>query len=111
MQSQAENITVNYTPREGGGSGNLQSLQDTILAIMELGLEVDRLEEDLKNAKAEITTVILRVPNPVYRTVLKRRYVWFQSWEEIGTFLVMDQNTLRVSHKRAVKSVTEMLKS
>lgn len=108
-QSLTQNITVNYEPREGGGSGNLQSLQDMILRVMELEREVAELERDFETACVETRTVIARVPNPVYRTVLERRYLRFQSWEEIGAVLVLDRDVLKNTHKRAVKNVTEVL--
>lgn len=67
------------------------------------------MEKELKTAKVEIRAVIMRVSNPVYRTVLSMRYVEFQSWQEIGVVLVLEKDALKNAHKRAVKNVTEVL--
>ena len=63
-----------------------------------------------EHAKADITHMIKRVSNRAERTVLEKRYLCFDTWEQIFVDMGYSiQHTFRL-HDKALKEIDEFLK-
>ena len=56
--------------------------------------------------KREIVTLIKRVENPEYQTLLELRYLCFKTWEEIAVTMHHDIRTIYRIHDRALAAIT-----
>lgn len=66
-----------------------------------INAEIDKYV-DLKN---QIHEVISRVSLPEYQMVLRCRYIFNMTWEQIGDELAMDERTVRRWHSQAIEQV------
>ena len=68
----------------------------------------DELERSVFTLKAEITKVIKSVEHLEYQTLLEKRYLCFQSWEQIAVDMDYDLRWIYRLHKKALDVVTEV---
>ena len=109
LQSRAESITANYEPKEGVGSGEPQSLQDTIIRIVDLQREIQELRDELTVRSAQVEAVLTLVENPNQQWVLHLRYIRFKSGEEIEAETALQGEMLKKTHRRAIATVDWLL--
>ena len=85
-------------------------MEDTILKIITLQEEINSDIDVLVDLKKEIMTIIKKVENSEYRTLLENRYLSFLSWEKIA--VEMKYSIQQVYRKRteALKKIEEILK-
>ena len=85
-------------------------MEDTILKIITLQEEINSDIDVLVDLKKEIMTIIKKVENSEYLTLLENRYLSFLSWEKIA--VEMKYSIQQVYRKRteALKKIEEILK-
>ena len=74
--------TISDMPKSPNRGGS--RMEDCIIKIIDLE---DKLKEDIEkliNLKQEIMEVIRAVPNIEYQTLLEKRYLCFNTWEQIS---------------------------
>lgn len=98
FRSSVEKVTVNYTPREGGGGGSPMTMEDAILRIMELEEEYRRTVLEYRQAVVEAERLIARLKDPVQRTVLRQRYLENRSWTAIGQEVGYERRKILAIH-------------
>ena len=82
-RAKAESVTRLLSDMPKGGQGRNQ-MEDAVCAIYELEQELSgRILESIAVRK-EIAAAIDAVRNPVYRELLKRRYIDGDKWERIA---------------------------
>jgi hypothetical protein len=59
-------------------------MEDIIVKIVDLENEINQDIDELVDLKREIVTIIKKIENPVYQTLLELRYLGFKSWEQIA---------------------------
>ena len=84
---------------------NVHSMQETIAKIVDLENEINRDIDSLVDVKREIVSVIKRVQNPEYQTLLELRYLCYKTWPEISVKLSLDS---RWVHRLHTKSLSEV---
>ena len=67
------------TPNSGGST-----LADTVCKIIDLQEEINRDIDRLVDLKREIMSVIKAVDDAEYQILLEKRYLCFQTWEQIA---------------------------
>lgn len=104
-RAKAESITQHITDMPKGGHWK-NPLEDAVCAIYELEQELDgRILESLAVRK-EIEDAIDAVENPVYRELLKRRYMDGDKWHKISKQMGYDIDHVRkYLHSKALNII------
>lgn len=86
-------------------SENKQRMESNVVKIVDLEREINEDIDMLIEVKKDIVTMIKKVENPEYQTLLELRYLCFKRWEQIA--LDMDysiQHTFRI-HNKALEKI------
>ena len=59
-------------------------MADAVCKIIDLQEEINRDIDKLVDLKREIVAVIKAIENPEYQVMLEKRYLSFQTWEQIA---------------------------
>ena len=73
----------------------------------------DKLKEDIEkliNLKQEIMEVIRAVPNIEYQTLLEKRYLCFNTWEQISVDMNYSIQHIHRMHSSALKEIVVPMK-
>lgn len=110
LSALATKCTVTLTDMPGNKNNGTSKMEDTILKIITLQEEINSDIDVLVDLKKEIMTIIKKVENSEYRTLLENRYLSFLSWEKIA--VEMKYSIQQVYRKRteALKKIEEILK-
>lgn len=80
-------------------------MADIVGKIVDLQAEINHDIDTLVDLKREIGSLIKAIPNVEYQTLLEKRYLCFQSWEQIAVDLSFSmQHTFRM-HDAALKMI------
>jgi len=93
-----------------GDSPNLQSMESTIIKIVDLEEEVNRNIDGLVDLKREILQVIQHVRTPMYQALLEMRYLGFMTWESIAEAAGYDIRSAYRTHRGALRAVDRVLR-
>ena len=82
------------------GNGKKQKMEGVIVKIIDLEHEIDEEIDRLVDLKQEIVSLIKKVKNPEYQTLLELRYLCFRTWEQIASEMHYSiQHTFRIHDK------------
>ena len=80
-------------------------MADIVGKIVDLQAEINHDIDTLVDLKRDIGVLIKAIPNVEYQTLLEKRYLCFQSWEQISVDLSFSmQHTFRM-HDAALKMI------
>ena len=85
------------------------SMEDVIAKIIDLQAEINNDIDTLVDLKRSLSKTIKAVDSPEYQTVLEKRYLCFQSWEQIAVEMGYDLRWLYRIHGKALEEVKAML--
>lgn len=106
----ATKCTSTLSDMPKSSSPNQSNMEITICKIIDLESEINRDIDTLVDLKREITTVIKGVSDPEYQAVLEKRYLCFDSWEQIALDMRYTVHHLYKIHNRALQKCAEVLK-
>lgn len=81
------------------------TMEEAITKIIDLQAEINRDIDTLVNLKRDLSATIKAVGNTEYQTVLEKRYLCFQSWEQIAVEMGYDLRWLYRIHGKALDEV------
>ena len=81
------------------------SMEDVIAKIIDLQAEINNDIDTLVDLKRSLSKTIKAVDSPEYQTVLEKRYLCFQSWEQIAVEMGYDLRWLYRIHGKALEEV------
>ena len=85
------------------------SMEDVIAKIIDLQAEINNDIDTLVDLKRSLSKTIKAVDSPEYQTVLEKRYLCFQSWEQIAVEMGYDLRWLYRIHGKALEEVKAIL--
>lgn len=91
------------------GGGSKDTLGDGIVKLVALQKEIDAEVNKCVELKKEIRAVISSVKNDKYRTVLRKRYVLFKTWEQIACEMGCTYQWVNILDKRARRVVAKII--
>lgn len=94
--------TLNDTPVSG--TRNIQSMEGIIAKMIDLESEINQDIDTLVDLKREFVSIIKKINNPEYQTLLELRYLCFKTWEQIAVDMGYDLRYLHKLHGRALES-------
>lgn len=85
------------------------SMLDCVAKIVDLQAEINTDIDTLVDLKREIVQTIKGLQNAEYQTILERRYLCFETWEQIAAGMNYDLRYLLKLHGRALEAVQEIM--
>jgi hypothetical protein len=110
LRSLTRRVTVSYGREPVSHTRNVSSLEDSIIRLMEAENALNRTIDALVDIKMGIAWCINAVPNHDYQLLLEKRYLCFQSWEQIAIDMQCTVRWAHILHGRAL-SVIDRLRS
>ena len=81
------------------------TMEEAIAKIIDLQAEINSDIDTLVDLKRDLSATIKAVGNTEYQTVLEKRYLCFQSWEQIAVEMGYDLRRLYRIHGKALDEV------
>jgi len=105
LRDLARKATATLSDMPHNPNNNVHSMEGIIVKILDLENEINQEIDELVDLKREIVTIIKRIENPVYQTLLELRYLGFKSWEQIAVEMGYSLQHVFRLHDRSLKSV------
>lgn len=100
LRELAVKATSTLSDTYSSGNSNKQKMEVVIVKIIDLENEIDEEIDRLVDLKKDIVSLIKRVKNPEYQTLLELRYLNFKTWEQIASEMHYSiQHTFRIHDK------------
>lgn len=110
LRDLATKATTTMSDMPGSPNRNIHKMENAIIKIVDLEDEINSDINELISLKADITHMIKRVSNRQERTILEKRYLCFDTWEQISVDMGYSiQHTFRL-HDKALREVDGFLK-
>jgi hypothetical protein len=103
-------ITTTLKQDVVSGGGNQDKIGDAIAKIIDLEEEINRDIDAYVDKKREICRVIEPVEAADQMEVLQKRYLLYESWEQIALEMHCTYRNVCYIHGRALQAVTEIMK-
>ena len=110
LRDLATKATTTISDMPGSPNRNIHKMENAIVKIVDLEDEINSDINELISLKADITHMIKRVTNRQERTILEKRYLCFDTWEQISVDMGYSiQHTFRL-HDKALREIDGLLK-
>lgn len=87
----------------------ISTMENTICKIIDLQDEINRDIDRLVDLKTEIVTTIKNIENKEYQTLLEKRYLCFDTWEQIAVDMNYSIRWVHNIHGKALKELAEII--
>ena len=105
LKTLATRCTTTLSDMPKSPSPNASSMEVIICKIIELEEEINRDIDRLVDLKRNITRAIKQVRNPEYQTLLEKRYLCFETWENIAVEMRYEIRYIHKLHNKALHEV------
>ena len=110
LRELATKATIVISDMPGSPNRNLHKMEDAIVKLTDLEAELNEDINRLATMKVDITRMIKRVTNRQERNVLEKRYLCYETWEQISVDMGYSiQHTFRI-HDLGLQKIEEFLK-
>ncbi len=99
----ATKATATLSDMPGSPTRNTQRMEDIIIKILMLENEINSDIDHLVDLKESILSVIKAVDDEECRLLLKKRYLNFESWEDIAAEMCTGIDNIYRLHSKALK--------
>ena len=107
----ATSCTATMTGMPHNPNRSTSHMADAVCKIIDLQNEINRDIDRLVDLKREIVAVIKAVEDTEYQTLLEKRYLCFQTWEQIAVDMHYSGKWILKMHDRALDVVEGILKA
>ena len=105
LRETATKATATLTDMPRSDSPNLQSMENTIVKIVDLENEINRDIDRLVDLKAEVRQLIAALENPEQQLILELRYLCFKQWSAIMEEMGISETSVYRIHGEALKNI------
>ena len=105
LRETATKATATLTDMPRSDSPNLQSMENTIVKIVDLENEINRDIDRLVDLKAEVRQLIAALENPEQQLILELRYLCFKQWSVIMEEMGISETSVYRIHGEALKNI------
>lgn len=102
-------ITANMEGERVQSSGTKTKMADAVEKCVDMEAEIDRLIDELIDTKKKVIEAIERLDSPIEYDVLHRRYIQYQSLQDVAGHYGRDYGWATTTHGRALKSLQVIL--
>jgi hypothetical protein len=110
LRELATKATATLTDVKVSGTRNVSRMEDAIVKMVELESDINEDVARLVALKREIVSVVNRVDNPSYQTLLSLRYLCFKTWEQMAEKMNYSIQHLHRIHGGALEAVETVLR-
>ena len=103
-------VTSSLKPDVVSTSGNHDKIGDAVAKIVDLETEINQAIDAYVDKKREISRLIEQVQDPDQLTVLHKRYIQYEHWEQIACEMGFTYRNICYIHGRALQAVTKLMK-
>jgi CHASE3 domain sensor protein len=103
-------ITSSWKDDVVSSSGNKDKLGDAIAKIIDLQTEINETIDEYVGRKREVSSVLEKVENSNQLAVLTKKYLLFESLEQIAVEMNMTYRNVCYIHGEALHTVADLLK-
>lgn len=111
LESLALKITSSWSSEHVSGSGNQDKLGNSVAKIADMEREIDKAVDEFIDKKKEVMSVLSKIQNPDQLDILYKRYIQFESFEQIASEKSMSYRNICNIHGKALQSVMEFMKA
>lgn len=104
LRELATKATSTLTDMPSSGTRNLSSMESIIVKMIDLENEINKDIDTLVDLKIDFVSVIKKINNPEYQTLLELRYLCFKTWEQIAVDMGYDLRYIHKLHGRALEN-------
>lgn len=106
LKELAQRITASCEERGSCGSVSPKnSTEEALLKLADTELNIEKQIEELASVYVEINNAIQQVDDPVSRVILTRRYLSFETMEQIAEGINYSVRNTKYLHKQALNKV------
>lgn len=105
LRESATKATATLSDMPRPDSPNVQSMEETIVKIVDLERDINCDIDALVDLKAEARKVISKLDNPEQQLILEMRYLCYKSWAEIAEDLSFSESNVYKIHGEALKRI------
>ena len=102
-------IGVNYSATEKVQTSKRNTSEDRLINYASYSELIDNRVDELYAVKQEILQVINKVNDSVLRTLLIKRYINFQTWEEIACGMNYSYRQICRLHGKALSKIRDVI--
>ena len=106
LNDMATKVTTTYSDMPRGSNQNISRQDSIVTKIIDFQNEINQEVDALVDLKKEIYEKIQQVSNPEYRTVLERRYLCLETWEQIAVDMSYSIQHIHRLHSSALSEIT-----
>ena len=106
LNDMATKVTTTYSDMPRGSNQNISRQDSIVTKIIDFQNEINREIDALVDLKKEIYEKIQQVSNPEYRTVLERRYLCLETWEQIAVDMSYSIQHIHRLHSSALNEIS-----
>ena len=103
-------ITASWKQDVVSTSGSQDKLGDAIAKIVDLQTEINDAIDSYVDRKKEVSSIIEKIENPNQFAVLSKKYLLYESLEQIAVEMHMSYRNVCYIHGEALLAVNELLK-
>ena len=103
-------ITASWKDDVVSSSGSQDKLGDAIAKIIDLQSEINNTIDEYVDRKREVSSVLERVENSDQLAVLTKKYLLYESLEQISVEMHMSYRNVCYIHGEALLAVADLLK-
>ena len=109
LNGMVKRITPVMNTTGGGVSGNQDKIGDTIAKIVDLQEEINRDVDIFVDMKKEASKLLKKVKRPEFFQVLHKRYILYESFEQIAMEMKQTYRNVCYVHGRALQAFDKVL--
>lgn len=109
LDSKVKRITPVMSTTGAGGSGNPDRHGDAIAKIIDLQNEINRVNDEFVELSKEAGELLKRISKPEQYQVLHKRYVLYESFEDIAVEMRYSYRHICNIHGRALQAFEKVL--
>lgn len=87
----------------------ISTMENTICKIIDLQDEINKDIDRLVDLKTQIVTTIKNIENYEYQTLLEKRYLCFETWEQIAVDMHYSLRWIHILHGKALNDLGRIL--
>ncbi len=105
LRELATKATSTLSDMPSSGTRNIHSMEGIITKMIDLENEINQDIDTLVDLKRVFVTIIKKINNPEYQTLLELRYLCFKTWEQIAVEMGYSLQHIFRIHDKALKDI------
>lgn len=110
LRALTKKITSSWKDDVVSSSGSKDKLGDAIAKIVDLQTEINNTIDEFVDRKREVSSVLERIENANQLAVLTKKYLLFETLEQIAVEMNMTYRNVCYIHGEALLAVADLLK-